>query len=245
MESGFFALALLSIFYYVYIAYYTKRFNSTFSKFWIISGVFYIILGFLVKVSPDFVDQCILICMGILWMVFFVVEVLVMCAMVSVPQEKADYIIILGTQIRGRTITGSLRRRLDKGIQYLQDNPETKCIVSGGKGKEEEISEAEAMAEYMKEHGIASVRIKKEEKSTTTCENLLFSKMFIKNIEKDKIGIVSNNFHIYRALKMARYMGYQNVFALPASSDMVLFPNYMVREFFAFFVMFHELKNIK
>lgn len=245
MESGFFALALLSILYYVCIAYYTKRFNSTFSRFWIVSGIFYVILGFWVKFSSDFVQQCILLCIGIVWLTFFVVELLVLCAMVSVPQEKADYIIILGAQIRGKTITGSLRRRLDKGIQYLQKNPDTKCIVSGGKGKYEEISEAEAMAEYMIEHEIAPVRIRKEAKSTTTCENLLFSRMFIKNIEKDKIGIVSNNFHIYRALHMAKHIGYKNVFALPASSDIVLFPNYMVREFFAFFIMFRELKNIK
>ena len=243
MESGYFALGILSFLYYSYIVWYTKKWNSTFSTFWVAFGAVNIILGIAVKLLPDWADNCILAVSVVLWLVFFAVEVLVLCAMIAIPQNKAEYIIILGAQIRGKTITGSLRRRLDKGISYLQKNPQTICIVSGGKGKGEEISEAEAMADYLIEHGVASERIRLEDQSTTTCENLLFSRSYVTDMEKDKVGIISNNFHIYRAMKMARYIGYKRVFAIPASTDMVLFLNYMVREFFAFFIMFYELKK--
>ncbi len=245
MAAVYFLLGLFSICYYAYIVYYTKKFNSTFSRFWVASGILYIILGTIVKMAPNWMYYLVVIVVSIIWVVFLCVEILVLCAMASLPQKKADYIMILGAQIRGKVITASLKRRLEKGIRYLNDNPETICIVSGGKGKDEEISEAEAMAEYLQTHGISPERIKKEDKSTTTCENLLFSRQFITNIEKNKVGIVSNNFHIYRAIKMARFIGYKKVFALPASTDKVLFLNYMVREFFAFFIMFHELKNVK
>ncbi len=236
---------ILSILYYAYIVYYTKKFDSTFSCFWLASGTIYIVLGVLVLIFPDWADYCIQTVVICVWIVFLGVEVLIVCAMAALPQKKADYIIILGAQVRGRVITGSLRRRLERGIRYLNENPETKCIVSGGKGKGEEISEAEAMAEYLYTHGIAADRVALEDKSTTTCENLIFSREFVKDIKKNKIGIVTNNFHIYRARKMAGEIGYQKVFALPASTDMVLFPNYMVREFFAFFIMFRELKKFK
>ncbi len=243
MESGYIALGILAIFYYIYIAFYTKKWNSTFSRFWLIFGSLNILLGIIVKWTPEWFDNILTVVSVILWVIFFVVEILVLCAMVSMPQKEADYIIILGAQIRGKQITGSLRRRLDKGIRYLEENPKTVCIVSGGKGKGEDISEAEAMDEYLKTHGIEATRIRREDRSTTTCENLLFCRKFIKNLEKDKIGIISNNFHIYRAMKMARYIGYKKVFAIPATTDMVLFPNYMVREFFAFFIMFYELRK--
>lgn len=243
MGSGYIALGILAIFYYVFIAYYTKKMNSTFSRFWLIFGSFNILLGIIVNWTPEWFDNILSVITIILWIVFFAVEILVLCAMVSMPQKKADYIIILGAQIRGTQITGSLRRRLDKGIQYLKENPGTVCIVSGGRGKGEDITEAEAMGEYLQGHGIEAARICREDRSTTTCENLLFCREFVKNLEKDKIGIISNNFHIYRAMKMARYIGYKKVFAIPATTDMVLFPNYMVREFFAFFIMFYELRK--
>lgn len=153
------------------------------------------------------------------------------------------YIIILGARIREGKVTDCLKRRLDKGLRYLQENPETICIVSGGKGRDEDISEAEAMFQYVKDCGMDESRICLEDKSTTTCENLVFSKQFIDNLEKDSVGIVTNNFHIYRAMKMARILGYKKVFALPATTNLVVFPKYMVREFFALLKMPFELKK--
>ena len=243
MEAGYIALGLLSFLYYICLVWHTKKLNSTFSGFWIAFGVWNFGLGFVVGKAPIFIDYVILALTIALWIFFVAVQIIILCAMVVMPKKNLKYIIILGAQIRGRSITGSLKRRLDKGLRYLQDNPETKCIVSGGKGKGEEVSEAEAMAEYLKACGMDENRIWMEDKSTTTLENLIFSKQFIGNLEKDKIGIISNNFHMYRAMKMARILGYKKVFSLPATVSLVVFPNYMVREFFALLKMPYELKK--
>ena len=56
-----------------------------------------------------------------------------------------DYIIVLGAQIYERGPSAVLRFRLDKAVEYLNENPQTKCIVSGGKGSNEPCSEAEGM----------------------------------------------------------------------------------------------------
>lgn len=244
MEIGYFALAILGILYYIVLAWYTKRMKSTFSMFWVAFSALHIFLGCIVKTAPDWVDYVILGITVIFWTVFFVVELLILCAMAVVPQKGLSYLVILGAQIRGRGLTGSLKRRLDRGLRYLNENPDTLCIVSGGRGKGEEISEAEAMAEYLEKCGIEKNRIVLEDRSTTTWENLKYSAELIFDLKRDKVGILSNNFHIYRAMKMARIQGYKKVYAIPASTDMVMFPNYMVREFFALFVMLSEMREV-
>ena len=243
METGYYAIGILSFLYYICLVWHTKKINSTFAGFWVVFGVLNIGIGLLVWKTPIFIDYAILAVSILLWLFFIAVEILILCAMAVMPKRKLKYIIILGAQIRGKKITNSLKRRLDKGLRYLQENPETICIVSGGKGKGEEISEAEAMFAYLKDCGVDGERICMEDKSTTTCENLIFSKQFIQNLKKDSVGIVSNNFHIYRAMKMARLLGYKKVFALPATTNMVVFPNYMVREFFALIKIPSELKR--
>jgi len=243
MEAGYIALGLLSFLYYICLVWHTKKLNSTFIGFWIVFGLLNVCLGLLVGKTPSFIDYVILGVSVLFWIVFAAVEILILSAMVVMPKKKLKYIIILGAQIRGKKMTGSLKRRLDKGLRYLQENPETICIVSGGKGRGEDISEAEAMFQYLCDCGIEENRIYMEDKSTTTYENLVFSKQFIDKLEKDSVGIVSNNFHIYRAMKMARILGYKKVFALPATTNLVVFPNYMVREFFALLKMPFELKR--
>ena len=93
----------------------------------------------------------------------------------------------------------------------------------------EDISEAQAMYDYLVQNGISKDRIIREDKSTNTEENFRFSESYIQN-KSAKVGIVTNNFHIYRAKKLARAKGLENITGKPASRDNILFINYMVRE---------------
>ena len=145
--------------------------------------------------------------------------------------EELDWIIVLGAQVRGRYITNSLRRRLDRALDYAQRFPDVKVIVSGGQGPGEEVSEAEAMAEYLAENGIPRRRIFQEDHSASTRENFRFSRKYA-DAEHDRVGIVTNDFHIYRSFLIAGQEGYQNIFLLPADSNPVFQINYLVREFF-------------
>lgn len=250
MEAGFIALGILSIVYYLFILFRTKRANSTFSWFWIVYGIWNMILAIVVKITPDWFDTLVSWMTTLVMIVFFVVEILILCAMVSMPQKNAKYIIILGAKLREQNISGTLKRRLDKAICYLQENPGTVCVVAGGntvKNQNPEISsisEAKAMSEYLLNHGIDRKRIRIEEKSKTTLENLLFSRPLIRGFEDAKIGIVTNNYHIYRAMKMAKTVGYKKAFPIPVGTDFLLWFNYMTREFFAFFAMFIQLRKV-
>lgn len=121
-----------------------------------------------------------------------------------------DYLVVLGAAVRGTEPTLSLEHRLQKADDYLSKNPLSKVIVSGGRGDGEDISEAECMKRYLVSHGIDPDRIIKEEKSTSTMENLSFSKKIIEDEGGDisSVAILSSPYHLYRAKYMARSLGY-------------------------------------
>ena len=124
-----------------------------------------------------------------------------------------DAVIVLGAGIRGDKVTLPLKYRLDKAIDYHKNNPEALIVVTGGQGFQETVSEAYAMEKYLLGHGISKDKIIKEEKSTSTNENMRFSKQILdKYLDGDySIAVVTNNFHIYRGVSIARLEGFENV----------------------------------
>ena len=111
-------------------------------------------------------------------------------------KKNCRYLIVLGAQIRGERITDSLKRRLDAALLYHQVCPSVKIIVSGGQGKGEDVSEAYAMVQYLREHEVKDEQIMLEDQSRTTRENLRFSKAYLEEL-KTPVGIVTNNFHLF------------------------------------------------
>lgn len=123
-------------------------------------------------------------------------------------ETKNEYVIILGAGLRGVEPKKILRYRLDKAIKYYKKYPDTIFIVSGGKGKDEIISESKAMKNYLLKASIPTKNIIEENKSSTTLENLLFSKKIIpKKIAS--VGIISNDFHMYRVKFFAKNIDFK------------------------------------
>lgn len=120
-------------------------------------------------------------------------------------RKKLDYIVVLGCGVNGDKITPLLKGRVDRGLQVLQYNPYAKLILSGGQGPGEDISEAECMKRYAIEQGIAPERIILEDESVNTEENLKFSVLKM-DVEKPKIAVVTNSYHVFRTLILAREM---------------------------------------
>jgi uncharacterized SAM-binding protein YcdF (DUF218 family) len=139
--------------------------------------------------------------------------------------KNADYIIVLGARVKGTVPSLALKFRIDHAAKYLKENPDTIAIASGGKGPGEDISEAESIKNELIAHGIKNSRILLEDKSTTTYENIGFSKKLIpKNAE---IGlVVTNDFHIFRAKMIANNEGLE-LSGLPAKTPIqALFKSY-------------------
>lgn len=143
----------------------------------------------------------------------------------------ADYIIVLGSKVNGTKPSYSLQYRIDKAAEYLQSHEKTIAIVSGGKGKGEDISEALAMKNGLMKLKIAEDRIIMEDKSTSTDENIKFSKRLIPDNMK-KGMIVTNDFHMFRAKKIAAKQGLQ-LEGLPAETPKRIVIPSNIREYLA------------
>lgn len=122
-------------------------------------------------------------------------------------QPKADgtnaYAIVLGAKVnKNGEPSLSLHYRLEEAVAYLEQYPHVIVIVSGGQGKEEPMSEAERMYTFLKEAGIKEERILRESASTSTYENLAFSKKLLPEGETS-VTIISSDFHLTRAQYLA------------------------------------------
>ena len=163
--------------------------------------------------------------------VFLTILGLILSKMNVKPVNNLDYIIVLGAQVKENGPSVVLKYRLDRAVSYLKENINTLVIVSGGQGVNEPATEASVMKKYLINEGINEERIIIEDQSNTTKENLINSKKLIG--DNKSIGIVTNNFHMYRALLIGEKYKV-NAVGIPSNSNAYYLPNNLLREVFAF-----------
>lgn len=180
---------------------------------------------------PKWLKRTFVICCVIGGSVFAIVEGMILGQFGAEAEPGADYVIVLGAQWKQSGPSYVLQKRLDKAVEYLSENSDTLVIVSGGQGINEPITEASGMKSYLIQKGIEEERILAEERSTNTYENLVFSAEFLDK-ENDKVVLVTNNFHVFRALQIGKKQGYEHLEGLAADSYPAMVPNNLLREFF-------------
>jgi uncharacterized SAM-binding protein YcdF (DUF218 family) len=168
------------------------------------------------------------ICVIAMVCVFFAVEGIILAAGFTPAPRGLDTIIVLGARVNGREPSGALRNRIQVAAEYLESNPDTIAVLSGGQGSDEQISEAQCMYENMVQKGIDPARRILEDQSTDTSENLIFSRKLIP--EDAQVGLVTNNFHIFRSLALARGLNW-DVKGVPVATSWISIPHYFMREF--------------
>lgn len=234
----FLLIGVFSLLYYGAIILYAGS-GTAFLWFWMVAGIGGIVVAIILRlqytnkiVINHYFMKALMVLLFIAMGLFIFVEGIIISNSRKKPDSAADYVIVLGAQVRGTALSRALKSRLDTTYYYLLKNDDTKVIVSGGQGSGEDISEAEAMSQYLISKGIQKERIIKEDQSTNTYENIKFSKKYIEE-EKDHIVIVTNGFHVFRAISIAKKQGLASVQGLGAPNDDILIVHYYVREFFA------------
>ena len=148
-------------------------------------------------------------------------------------EPGGEILIVLGTTVNGTEPSPMLKQRLDAALEYLNTYPEARCIVTGGKGDENNLSEAQCMFNYLTAAGIDGSRITMEDRATSTVENFQFSLALIEaetGVRPEKLGVLSSEFHLLRARMFARQEGVTPV-AIPArTTDLPTFARYFLRE---------------
>ncbi len=149
------------------------------------------------------------------------------------PPHKETTVVALGCKVNPNGPSIMLTTRLEAAYDFLTENKASKCVLSGGQGADEVMSEAQAMYDWLTEKGIDKSRLFIEDQSTSTEENLLYSKEIIeKNSLCPDITVITNEFHQYRAGKIADRLGIES-YGYYAKTPFYLFPTYYVRELFA------------
>ena len=153
-----------------------------------------------------------------------------------IPRKKDfDYVIIHGAGLlHGEELTKLLKDRVDKAIEVYRRDPTPPILIpSGGKGEDENCSEAEAMKRYLMEQGIPEKDIIPEDRSSTTLENLQYSKQIIESREGRKYtALVTSNYHVYRALRYAKQVGLKCT-GIGSPVAFYYWPSALIREFIA------------
>lgn len=231
MQKAAVLIGIFSILYYAAIGVYTGGYGGS-NLVWLLLGLFLFAAAAASRCGV-LLPKPVLFVAGIVlaagFLVFAAAECLILSQMNATAEDGLDYILVLGAKIRGDRVTRSLKYRLDAAYEYLVKNENTIVIVSGGQGADEVVSEASVMKAYLEQRGIDSNRIWMEDKSTNTAENLKFSRRLMKG-ENPSAAVVSNNFHIYRAMALGRRQGLSGIQGIAAKTDPYLLLNYMVRE---------------
>ena len=230
------AAGILCILYGIMV--FLIRSGTMFFAVWLALGGFLLLLGALTQAGfwaaiPKIARSLLfgVIALGLL--ALLVCEAFVLGGFGASAPAGLDYLIVLGAQVREDGPSRVLQYRLDAAADYLRENPSTLCIVTGGRGATEPVSEGEGMRDYLLSQGIAGSRILVEDKALNTVQNINLSKRLMSSPDAPA-ALVTNNFHVSRALALARKQGLTDVYAIAAPSDPLFLPNNMFREFFGF-----------
>jgi uncharacterized SAM-binding protein YcdF (DUF218 family) len=180
--------------------------------------------------------RCYFVCIAA-GVAFFITLQCLIISGAHTDDAEADCILILGAGLRNDVPSLVLRRRLNKAVEYLNAHEDIPVIVSGGLGRGESITEAEAMYRYLVGRDVDASLIWKEEASTSTKENITFSLALIEEKGIDagnvKIAIVTNEFHLYRAKLIAGKAGVDAIGISAETPGIYLRVLYSCREAFA------------
>ena len=161
-----------------------------------------------------------------------VAGIMILSAAARAPAGEPDAVIVLGCRVYGDRPRRMLVRRLQTALEYLEEHPAVPCVLSGGQGEGESVSEAQAMKTWLVGQGISPDRLYTEEKSINTAENLTFSAEILKEAgigEGAKIAVVTDSYHQYRASVFASRVGLE-AFAVNCRTGFFVWPTFFVRE---------------
>ncbi len=178
-----------------------------------------------------YVGAFILLCYAAFLLLIAVCSFLIVRALKKPAAADADVVIVLGAAVHGSKLSRALQNRLDLAMEYIEESPGSLVVVSGGQGRQEQISEARAMKQYLLSHNVPPEKIITEERSSSTYENFKFSGEILKGIFSKKYSavFVTNDFHVFRAGIAAKAAGIK-ADGIGCPSPFYIVPNYYMRE---------------
>ncbi len=214
--------------------------HTTFVSFWTLTGVLLLMISHLNGKSGTILR--IMTAAGDVLLILQITKIFIFGR--QKPEQGADYVIVLGAQVKGDRPSRALLRRIHAAAAYMRENPTCMAVACGGKGKGEWITESQCIRDTLIDIGIERERILCENRSVSTFQNLMFAKEIIGTDRS--VVIVSNSFHLYRAIEIAKRVGFLQCKGIGTRPEPMLEMNYYVRECLSLWYnrlkLFHKLK---
>lgn len=195
-------------------------------------GIAYIVIGLLMNRTDSSNQKYIfIIALCVLLLTILKMREIYAAGKTKISAQKV--IIVLGCRVRGDEPSLSLIKRVDAAYKFLLFNPESVAILSGGQGKDENISEAQCMQQLLYARGISKNRLILEERSTSTDENIRFSLQIIETLDLDRnVAIATSEYHQKRAANICKKYGLNST-PVSSKTKRTLLPTFLLRELFA------------
>lgn len=195
-------------------------------------GIAYIVIGLLMNRTDSSNQKYIfIIALCVLLLTILKMREIYAAGKTKISSQKV--IIVLGCRVRGDEPSLSLIKRVDAAYKFLLFNPESVAILSGGQGKDENISEAQCMQQFLYARGISKDRLILEDRSTSTDENIRFSLQIIETLDLDRnVAIATSEYHQKRAANICKKYGINST-PVSSKTKWTLLPTFLLRELFA------------
>lgn len=125
--------------------------------------------------------------------------------------KDVDYILVLGASVRRERPSPMLEDRLKKAIELYNINTQNKILVTGDHTKED-YDEVTIMKNYLLENNIPEEKIIMDPAGVSTYDSIFRVQ---KQLKAKKIIVVSQKYHLYRALYIANSLGIE-AYGVPA-----------------------------
>lgn len=162
-----------------------------------------------------------IVCLGLI--IVTVTGSFIVDAAQGAEENDCDYVVVLGCRVYDDGPSLSLQDRIRAAYEYLTAHPKAICIVTGGQGEDEPMTEAQCLYDHLTDLGIDGNRIWLEEAATSTWENMVFSLDLIQEktgTRPESIGLLSSEYHLFRASLFAKDCGVTAI-GIPAKTSRV------------------------
>lgn len=250
----FFICAGLCILYFAVIIGY-GGISTSFCLIWPFFAVIFAAMGTMLGRSirrkdrmPGMLPAFIYTSFGLFLGLFFLIMNLVMSSSRASEDLRTDYCIVLGARVYSDGVSKTLVYRLDKAYEVFYDDPGTTLVLAGGQDKGDAVPEAFAMYNYLSMKGVPQSKMLMEHRATSTSDiirgaaDIIERDAAIRRIPKGpgdrvwsaeyepSVGIITSDYHMFRAKTMAQSNGLKDIRSIPARSDSILYIHNCVRE---------------
>ena len=216
---------------YYFVLWRASRLGLSMSAMWPAIGAVLIACGLLCGSSavPRWLRVAwrVALCLGIAFIL--ALECLVISEMRATAPAGMDYLIVLGARVDPDGPSPALNRRLNCVMSILDQHPNATIIATGGQGSDEPMTEAQCIRDELVARGVEPERIVMEDQSASTAENLS-NALRLMDSPAASAGIITNNYHVWRATHIARKAGFQNAHGIAAIYTGYTKFHYMIRE---------------